>query len=154
MRGDGTAIEIVRMLVMLQGAIAVLSTVEVLVAGAAFGFVTAPLVLVNLAAATLALWLAAGLARYSRLARRTTIVVQVLILLIATIDLLLALILTQQPLELVPTLVRFVLPITVIRMLRGPVLKAYFAKELPPPPAAALRPVGVIAAPAPARSRS
>lgn len=146
-RGDGSSIEIIRMLVLIQGAIALTSTLEVAAASALSGFATLPLVAVNLAAAMLALWLAAALARHSRFARRTTILVQLSILLIAGIDLLLSLFLADQPLELVPTLTRIVLPITVIRMLRGPVVKAYFARHLPPPPAASPPPPPVAASP-------
>ena len=136
MKGDPTAIDIIRILLLLQGAIAVVSTLEVSVMTAVSGPLLFPLVAVNAFAAALSLWLAAAIRRHSRLGRRLVMIIEVLVILIATIDLLLSIFIAQAPLELVPVLTRFFLPVAVIRLLRRRVVKAYFAKSLPAPPPA------------------
>lgn len=123
---DTSRIGVVRILLLLQGGIAVLSTIEVTVAGAALGPAVAPLILVNLAAAVLTLAAARGVSRRSRRSRRLAISLEWVVLFFAFIDLLLAVFLAGRGLELVPMLTRVVLPIAVIRMLRSRDVRSEF----------------------------
>lgn len=125
-RSDDTLIDVVRILVLLQGGIAVVSTIEVLVVGAVLG---APLVQVFLltgGGALLTLSLAAGLVRRSRRARRLVVVLEVLWLIAATIDLLLSVFMARRGLELVPILTRIALPYAIFRLLRRPHMREAF----------------------------
>jgi len=115
---DTSVLGAVRILLLIQGGIAVLSTVEVAVAGMALGPAVAPLVLLNLVAAVLTLFAARGVAGRSRPARRLAITLEWAVLVFAVLDLLLAIFLANRGLELVPVLTRLVLPIAVIHTLR------------------------------------
>lgn len=125
MKND-SIVDIARLLVFVQAAIAVTMVFEAsiggLLAGPAAVFVVAP----TLMAAVLMLWLARGVGRRSRGARRIIILVEVVILLLAAVDLLLAIALAQRTLEMVPLLTRVVLPVAVIRLLRRPQSRVEF----------------------------
>ena len=123
---DTSVLGVVRILLLVQGGIAVLSTLEVAVAGLALGPAVGPLVILNLAAAVLTLGAAGGVARRSRRSRRLAITLELIVLAFAIIDLALALVLAKRSLELVPVLTRLALPVTVIRMLRRREIRAEF----------------------------
>lgn len=117
---------VVRVLLLVQGGIAILSTIEVTVAGVALGPAVAPLILLNLAAATLTLIAARGVVRRSRRSRRLAITLEWIVLTFALVDLLLAALLAQRGLELVPLLTRIVVPFMIIRLLRHREIRAEF----------------------------
>lgn len=123
---DTSLLGVVRILLLIQGAIAVLSTLEVAVAGLALGPAVAPLVGLNLLAATLTLTAARGVSRRSRRSRRLALTLEWVVLAFALVDFLLAVALAQRGLELVPMLTRVVLPLAVIRMLRLREIRAEF----------------------------
>ena len=123
---DTSVLGVVRILLLIQGGIAVLSTLEVAVAGWALGPAVGPLVILNLLAAILTLGAARGVARRSRRSRRLAVSLEGIVLAFALIDLALALLLAQRSLELVPVLTRIVLPVTVIRLLRRREIRAEF----------------------------
>ena len=123
---DTSVLGVVRVLLLIQGGIAVLSTVEVAVAGMALGPAVAPLVILNLLAAVLTLGAARGVARRSRRSRRLAILLEWIVLAFAIIDLALALFLAQRSLEVGPVLTRLALPVAVIRMLRRREIRAEF----------------------------
>ena len=112
--------EILRVLLLIQGAIAFVSTLEGLVMAAAQGFLTAPVVLASACGAVLTLYLAARVGRRGRAVRRLILGLQLGWLLFATIDLFLTLAMAQRTLELVPIMTRIVLPVAIFRMLRRP----------------------------------
>ena len=122
---DTSVLGVVRILLLIQGGIAVLSTLEVAIAGLA-GPAVAPLVLLNVLAAILTLVAARGVARRSRRSRRLAISLEWIVLAFAVLDLALALFLAKRSLELVPVLTRFVLPLAVVRMLRRRDIRAEF----------------------------
>lgn len=121
-------VDLARVLLLLQGAFAVLSAMEV----GFFGLLTgAPALLMSSMAATggmafLILALAAGLGRRSRLARRLTLVIEAFILLGAAVDLGLSLALAHAFLDPVPTLTRLVIPVAVVVLLRKASARAAF----------------------------
>ena len=123
---DTSVLGVVRVLLLIQGGIAVLSTIEVAVTGMALGPAVAPLVILNLLAAILTLGAARGVARRSRRSRRLAISLEWIVLAFAIIDLALALFLAQRSLELVPVLTRLALPVAVIRLLRRREIRAEF----------------------------
>ena len=123
---DVSVVGVVRILLLIQGAIAVLSTMEVLLAGVAQGILLGPIILLTAGAALLTLIVARGVRRRSRRARKAAIWLEGFVLLFAAVDLLLALALAHQALELVPFLTRIVLPIAVIRILRFEDVRAQF----------------------------
>jgi hypothetical protein len=119
-------VDVVRILLLIQGGIAVTSTIEVFLVGAFTGFFIAPLFILTLIAAIVTLWASRGIRLRSRRARRVTLWAEGTILVFAVIDLLLAILLARRGLALVPTVTRLVLPITIIRTLRRPGVKAEF----------------------------
>ena len=123
---DTSLLGVVRILLVVQGGIAVLSTIEVTVAGAVLGPAIAPLILLNAAAAALTLIAARGVVRRSARSRRLAIVLEWTVLAFAVVDLLLALFLAQRGLEPVPLLTRVVVPYFVIRLLRRREVRAEF----------------------------
>lgn len=127
---DTSVVGIVRTLLLIQGAIAVLSTIEVAIAGAAQGIGPGPIVLLTAGAAAVTLGLARQLGRRSRRGRKAAIWIELVVLLFATVDLLLAVALARRGLELVPVMTRIVLPTAVIRLLRRREVLAEFG--LPP----------------------
>ncbi len=121
-----TRVDVVRILLLIQGGIAVTSTIEVFLVGTLTGLFIAPLMLATLVAAIVTLWAARGVRLRSRRARKITFWVEGTILVFALIDLLLAMILARRGLALVPTVTRIVLPIAIMRTLRRPSVKAEF----------------------------
>ena len=123
--GD-TRVDVVRILLLIQGGIAVTSTIEVFLVGAFTGFFIAPLMLLTLTAAIVTLWASRGVRLRSRRARKVTFWAEGTILVFALIDLLLAIFLARRGLALVPTVTRIVLPIAIMRTLRRPHVKEEF----------------------------
>jgi hypothetical protein len=119
-------VDVVRILLLIQGGIAVTSTIEVFLVGAFTGFFIAPLMLLTLVAAVLTLWAARGVRLRSRRARKVTFWAQGTILAFAIIDLLLAIFLARRGLALVPTVTRIVLPVAIMRTLRRPQVRREF----------------------------
>lgn len=117
---DPGVIEVVQVLVLLQAGFALLSTLEAAFFGLDMG--TLPLLVPTLAvtgaAALAALVLVAGLGRRSSRARLLLVLGEVLVVLVALVDLALAFFLAGTVLDLVPMLTRFVLPVSVIVLLR------------------------------------
>ena len=123
---DTSLLGVVRVLLLIQGGIAVMSTIEVAVASAALGPAVAPLVLLNATAAALTLITARGVVRRSRRSRRLAITLESIVLAFALVDLLLAVVLVQRGLEPVPFLTRIVVPFLIIRLLRHRDIRAEF----------------------------
>ena len=121
-----TRVDVIRILLLIQGGIAVTSTIEVFIVGAFTGLFIAPLMLATLAAAIVTLWAARGVGLRSRRARRITFWAEGTILVFALIDLLLAIFLARRGLALVPTVTRIVLPIAIMRTLRRPQVRDEF----------------------------
>jgi hypothetical protein len=120
-----TLVDVAWVLVLIQAAIAVVSLVEVLVVGAT-GSPLGPIILINFVFAVGLLLLTRGLGRRSRRARKTLLWIEVTVIVLATIDLLLSLLLAHRPLELVPIMTRIALPFAVFRLLRKPASRAEF----------------------------
>lgn len=119
-------IEIARVLLLIQGAVAFVAMVEVAIVTAATAGSTLVSAVLTAAAAIGTLLLSAQIRRRSRRARRVAVVLQVLWLIGATIDLLLAVFLAKRGLELVPILTRIVLPTALFRLLRRPQVREAF----------------------------
>lgn len=119
-------VDIIRILVLVEAAITSVMAIEGLAAIAFGGPVAAPIALFGFLTAAGTLWLVRGIGRRSKKARKVAIWLQVGILIVAAVDLLLAIFLAQRGLELVPTLTRVVLPVTVFRLLRKPDVRAEF----------------------------
>ncbi len=119
-------IELAAVLVFVQGVVALVATIEVGIVTAAMGGLTLVAFVLTGMGAMLTLLMPRGLRRRSRRARRTVVVLQILWLISATIDVLLALLLARRGLEPVPTLTRIVLPISLWRLLRRPQVRAAF----------------------------
>lgn len=115
---DDSVINVVRILVLIQGGIAFVSTLEVGFITALTGGVTIVPVIVTALAALITLRLSRGLRRGSPRARKYTIRIERLIVAITVIELLLTLFLAHSLPGPVPVLTRLVLPIAVIRLLR------------------------------------
>ena len=134
-RGDSSMLEVLRILVLVQGAIFVTTAVESLAAIAFGGPALIPLVALNGSLALIVLLSARGLRRGSRKARRTVVITEVLVMLMFALDSLISLFITQGGLGLVPTLTRFVLPTTIIWTINRRIVRPHFAKDLPEAPA-------------------
>ncbi|MBT8250775.1 MAG: hypothetical protein KJN81_10975 [Acidimicrobiia bacterium] len=119
-------VSIVRILVLLQAGIAVMSTVEASFASLAFGPAAGGLVFINLGLATMLFLLANRLGHGSNPARRILRLLQVLLIVWAFFDLTLAVALAGRSIELVGFATRIVLPVYVWRTLRRPDVKASF----------------------------
>lgn len=111
-------LEMVAVLVMVQGAILVGATVDALLFLSFTGPAGGPAVVVTAACAAATLLTAAALAGGSQLARRVTFVAEALVLLTGLVDLALALALAGGPPPLATVLTRLVLPATVLALLR------------------------------------
>ena len=122
----GELLDVVRVLLLMQGAIATVSTVEALVGSAAFGAPISAVVVLSCIGAVVTLWCAARIGNGSRRVRKLVIIAELTWLTFAGFDLALSLLLTQTPLELVPTLTRIVLPVAVIVLLRRPQVRGRF----------------------------
>jgi hypothetical protein len=111
---------VVHLLVLLQGAVLVASTIEALVfLGFAGPGGTVALGL-TAASAVATLLAAAGLARGSRVARRLTLSAEGYVLVVALLELLLSLVLVGTLLVPVAVLARVAIPVAVIALLRRP----------------------------------
>jgi hypothetical protein len=121
-----TRVDVVRILLLVQGGIAVTSTIEVFLVGAFTGFFIAPLMALTLTAAIVTLWASHGVRLRSRRARKVTFWAEGAIVVFAIFDLLLAIFLARRGLALVPTVTRIVLPIAIMRTLRRPQVRAEF----------------------------
>ena len=119
-------LEIAGVLLLVQGAVAFVASVEVGVMAAATAGLLLPAFLMTFGAAVITLLLAAGIRRRSRRARKIAVVFQVLWLIAAAVDLLLAIFLAQRGLEIVPLLTRIVLPYSIFRILRRPQVRREF----------------------------
>ncbi len=117
---------VVRILLLLQAGIVVVSAIEASFASLAFGPAAGGLVLLNFGLATLLFVLANRLSHGSSAARRMIRFVQVLMILWATFDLALAVGLAGRSIELVGIVTRFVVPVYVWRTLRRRDVKASF----------------------------
>ncbi len=125
---DAGLVDIIRVLVLLQGAFALLVVVEIvfwaLFAGTAGAL--GPSLLLTVATAAASFCLAAGLLRHSRLARRLAFFLEGGILLLALVDLSLAVFLAHRPLDLVPSITRLVMRAAVLVLLREQSVRAVF----------------------------
>ena len=138
---DHSLFGILRILVLIQGAIGVTAALQVLAMGALLGAPLGFLILAGFADAALTLALAAGVTRRSRRARRVLVTLEVLWLVAAAVDLALSLILARRAFALVPLLTRIVLPYFIFRMLRRPAVRREFGlgptrrqrRKYPPP---------------------
>lgn len=121
-------IGVLRVLLLLQGAVALLNTLEAMFweAAAPTGALI-PTILLSGAVSVTLLALAAGVGRPWRRARRLILIVESFVLLFALLDLGLALAIAHAPLGLVAILTRLVLPIAVIKILRRDPVRAYFS---------------------------
>ena len=123
---DDSLLDVIGLLVLLQGGIAVVSTLEAGILGAVVGGGALVLTVINLVGAGVALIASWGIRRRSRVARKTVIWIQIGVLVVAGLELLLAIFLAKRGLELVPVLTRVALPIAVIRLLRRPYVRGWF----------------------------
>jgi hypothetical protein len=111
-------LEVAHVLVLVQGAILVARTIEAVFFLAFVGPASVVSLGLTGSAAVLTLMTAAGLARGSRRAVRWTLIAETGVVAIGLVDLLLALVMTGEPLGPVALLVGFGLPIAVIVLLR------------------------------------
>jgi hypothetical protein len=114
---------VARLLVLLQGAVLVATTIESLVVLAAMGPSALPTTVLTGAAAALTLLTAALLGRGGRWARRWTIVAELGVLLFAAVDLVIAAILGGLELLPMPVAMRLVVPAAVIAILLQPSIR-------------------------------
>lgn len=107
-------------LVIIQGAITVLSALEALVVSVATGtiIVAWPIVALTTGGAVLALAAARGLHRRSRWAQRVSVIAEVIVLGSGLVNLALSLFLADAFLDLVPTLTTIAAPIAVLLLIR------------------------------------
>ncbi|MFQ5966957.1 MAG: hypothetical protein ACE5MI_05030 [Acidimicrobiia bacterium] len=129
---QGSLLDVARLLIVVQGAIKLLSVFEVIVVGLALGTISllGPTLLLTAAASLLAFVIAAALGRRARWARRLAIIGEVLALSGAAVDLLLSLVLGQGLLEPVPLAMGLVIPATVIWILRRKDVKGEFGTAI------------------------
>jgi hypothetical protein len=131
----GDLVEVVRVLVLMQGAILVATTIEAALFSVAFGPAAGPAVLLTGGAAVLTLATSRGLGRRRRWARRLTVGAECAVLAGALLELALSLLLAGAAFGVVPTLTRLVVPIIVIVLLREPVARESFGSTTAPSPA-------------------
>lgn len=117
MENNEQVLDIVWAVVLVQGAITLLSFLEALVVGDTQGAALLPILVLTSGGAVLALASARGLRRRRPWARRVTIVAEWLVLLWGVINLVATAVLVQQ-VALMPLLTTVVAPIVVLRMLR------------------------------------
>ena len=111
-------VDIIRVLLLVEAGIAVVMALEGLAAILFAGPLGAATAVLGVAGAILMLLLTRGVGRRSRLARKLTLWIQAGIVLVALIDLVLAVVIAQRGLELVPLLTRVALPISIFVLLR------------------------------------
>ena len=114
-------------LVLLQGAIFVATTFEAVMWASFFGPTVGPSVVLSGGAAALTLTAAWALGRpaglLARLARRWTLIAEAGVILLALVDLGLAVAIAGAPFGLVPALTRLAIPGAVIVLLRRPIVR-------------------------------
>jgi len=108
-------LEVVRVLLLLQGAILIATTLEAGLFAIAFSGGLTPTVLMT-AAAAIAVFVARARLCSERPARRTLYVVEAIVLVLLAVDTALSLIITHQAVPPVAVLTRFVLPVSVIAL--------------------------------------
>ncbi|GBE23922.1 hypothetical protein BMS3Bbin02_00187 [bacterium BMS3Bbin02] len=123
---DESIINVIRVLVLLQGGIAFVSMLEVAFTTAMTGGSTIFALLLTTVAALLTLRLSTGIGKLSRRARRITIRIEKVIVVIAFLEVLLALLLAQTLPAPVTLITRFVVPVVVITLLRRPLALEMF----------------------------
>ena len=112
-------VEVAHLLVLVQGAILVARSIEAVFFLAFTGAAAAVSLGLTAAAAVLTLATAAGLARGSRRARRWTLIAETGVVAVTVVDLVLAMVMTGEPLGPVELLVGLALPAAVIALLRA-----------------------------------
>lgn len=105
-------------LVLIQGGILVVSTIESLVANAAQGFGLIGVSVLTGVSAVLALYAARGLRRRRLWARRLTLVAESFVLALGVIELVATQFLDNSGLDLVPVLTGVVVPVAVLVLMR------------------------------------
>lgn len=110
-------LEVVRVLLLLQGAILVANTVEAALFSVAFSGAVVPSVIATAVAALAILIGRARLGHGGRRSRRGIYIVEGVIIAMLALDTTLALVLTHQSVPAMAVLTRFVLPVTVIALL-------------------------------------
>lgn len=128
-QGAPDQLEVVRVLLVLQGALAAAATLETLVVSLVLGgsLIVPSAISILLAVATF--WAAAHLPRGSHRARIFVFILEGLWLAGAVVDLALSLVLVHRGIGLVPTLTRVAVPLAVLWMLRAPTVKEMFRKD-------------------------
>jgi len=120
-------LELARVVVLLQGAILVATTLEALVWAGFFGPTAGPSIVLSGGAAALTLAAAWALGRPAgrlvRLARRWTLIAETGVIAVALIDLGLAFAIAGAPFGLVPALTRLAIPVAVIVLLSRPTVR-------------------------------
>ncbi|MGI9666654.1 MAG: hypothetical protein ACR2N2_06065 [Acidimicrobiia bacterium] len=111
-------IDILWALVVLQGAVLALSVAEVLVMNAMTGFLLVGNLVLTLAATTAAFLAARGIRRRRIWARRLTLVAQWFIIVFATIDAVISILLSGAPPDLIPVMTGLMIPIVILVFLR------------------------------------
>ena len=109
---------VAHILVLIQGAILAVATLEAIVFLAFVGQASSVSLALTAGAAVLTLATAAGLARGSRRARSWTLVAELAVIVVGLIDLVLAMLMTGEAVGPVGLLTRLVLPAAVITILR------------------------------------
>ena len=122
-------IELIWVLVTVQAAIAVVSTIESAFALLGFGPAVAPITILSATGAMATFLVARGLLRQSRRAYRWARRLERGWLVIAAFDLILALVFTRRGLGLTPTLVRIALPATILRLLGTTEMREIFGAK-------------------------
>lgn len=117
---DSELLGVVWAVVLVQGAITVLSAIEASVGGLALGSLTAagPTILLTLAGGTLALVAARGLRRRIQWARRLTLTAEWLVFGTGALNILATAVIRNQALGLAPLVTTIIAPLTVIFLLR------------------------------------
>ena len=122
----GSILEVLRILVLVQGAIAFTTALQVLAAGTLLGAPVGLLIPLGFFAAGLTMFLAARIVRRSGRARKALVVIEVLWLIGAGVDLALSVFMAKRGFGLVPLLTRVVLPYSILRLLRRPHVRSDF----------------------------
>jgi hypothetical protein len=117
---------VVHLLVLLQGAVLVASTIEALVFLGFAGPGGTVVLVLTAASAVATLLAAAGLARGSWVARRLTLLAESYVLVVALLELALSLVLAGTVLVPVAAITRIAIPVAVIAILRRPEVRASF----------------------------
>lgn len=118
MNTKDSLVDVIRVLLLVEAGIAVVMSIEALFAVAFAGPAAVPIAVLGIAGAVTTLLLARGIARRSRRARKLALWLQAGIVTVALVDTALAIVIAQRGLELVPTLTRIVLPVSIFTLLR------------------------------------